>query len=200
MEPCGNSFIMKKILLLVAAYLVCAGAQAQDLVEFKLQPDGSFLAPNGENYVVLEYDGKTASELYSLVKSNVMTLYNSPKDVMSENENVSISIRAFSDMVGTKTILLPRIFSGYYNLVFRFKDGKIRVDAPIFDDKIKDRDNLLDPMHIPTFRGLVKSFFYKDGQPKEKFVDNIKFTESPINYTINCLVGNVTTKTNNDNW
>ena len=61
---------MKKILLLVAAYLVCAGAQAQDLVEFKLQPDGSFLAPNGENYVVLEYDGKTASELYSLVKSS----------------------------------------------------------------------------------------------------------------------------------
>jgi hypothetical protein len=131
-----------------------------------------------------------------------MTLYKSPNSVMSENPNASIAIRAYSDRVGSKTIsLLPRVFAGYYNLVFRFKDGKIRVDVPTIDNTLTDRDNLLDYQYIPSFKNLVKGY-YKDGKPKDKAHAYIMMTEQSVNLPINYLLGLIKTESNdtNDDW
>ncbi len=192
---------MKRILFIVAI-LMCSIAHSQETVEFKLQPNATFAAPDGTSYIVIPFEGKTAEELYSMVKSNVMTLYKSPDRVMSENPHASISIRAYSDRVGSKTIaFIPRVFAGYYNLVFQFKDGKIRVNAPIIDDTLTDRDNMLDYQYIPSFRGLVKGY-YKDGKPKDKSHAAIMITEQSVNLPINYLLGLLKTESNdtNDDW
>lgn len=194
---------MKKLLMIIACvYGVTLYASAQEQIEFKLQPDATFVAPDGGAYAVIEFEGKTADELYSMVKSNVMTLYKSPDSVMSENPNISISIRAYSDRVGSKTVsFIPRVFAGYYNLVFRFKDGKIRVDIPAIDNTLTDRDNLLDYQYIPSFKNLVKGY-YKDGKPKDKAHAYIMMTEQCVNLPINYLLGLIKTDSNdtNDDW
>ena len=194
---------MKKVILSIISILfIYASSLAQENIEFKLQPNATFAAPDGTSYIVVEYEGKTAEELYSLVKSNAMTLYKNPDRVMSENPHISIAIRAYSEMVGTKTVaFIPRVFAGYYNLVFRFKDGKIRIDAPVIDDTLTDRDNMLDIQYIPSFKGLVKGY-YKDGKPKEKTQGSILITERSVNIPINYLLGLLKTESNdtNDDW
>lgn len=194
---------MKKLLMVIACICGLAlYASAQEQIEFKLQPDATFVAPDGGTYAVIEYEGKTAEELYSMVKSNVMTLYKSPDNVMSENPHISISIRAYSDGIGSKVVsFIPRVFTGYYNLIFRFKDGKIRVDAPVIDNTIADRDNMLDIIYIPSFKNLVKGY-YKDGKPKDKSHAYIMMTEQSVNLPINYLLGLIKTESNdtNDDW
>lgn len=194
---------MRKLILIITSILsISFSAVAQEQVEFKLQPNAIFVAPDGGTYAVVEYEGKTAEELYTMVKSNVMTLYKSPDKVMSENPHISISIRAYSDRVGSKVVsFIPRVFAGYYNLVFRFKDGKVRVDAPVFDNTLTDRDNMLAFQYIPSFKNLVKGY-YKDGKPKEKSQAYIMMTEQSVNFPINYLLGLIKTESNdtNDDW
>ena len=180
---------MKKFLITMFLYIICTGISAQDSVWFKLQSDATFKTSDGKDYIVLEYEGKTATELYSMVKSNVMSLYKKPSEVMSEHENVSISIRAYSDCVGTKTITLnPRRFSAFYNLVIKFKDGKIRIDAPCVDNTLYDYHNQLDRNVIPSYPKLVKGWF-SDGAPKEKAIERIAIAESAVNLPINGILG-----------
>ena len=132
---------MKKLVLLIAI-MVATGVQAQvKKVEFKLQSTGAFLSENGENYVVVPFEGKSANELYSMVKGNVLSLYNDPKEVMSEIEGEAINIFAFKkDMWVVKSLGATGVYGGKYKLVFRFKDGRIRVDAPSISEKLEMTD------------------------------------------------------------
>src|SRR5690606_22309818 len=56
--------------------------------------------------------------------------YKSPKNVLSLVENEQIAINGLS----SAEIRRPYV-DLYYNMVIRFKDGKIRVDAPIIEMK-----------------------------------------------------------------
>ena len=66
-----------KLTLLFLLLFCTINAQAQ-YVNFKLQKNGSFLSEEGKTFVVVQHNGKPASELYSMVKSNVIELYNNP--------------------------------------------------------------------------------------------------------------------------
>ena len=106
--------------------LMCLGIQAQEKkVEFILQPTGAFLTEDGKDFAVVEFEGKSASELYSKVKSNAMSLYNDPDKVMSESGGNMISIYAYrEDMCVVSSMGAKGIYGGHYKLVFRFKDGR----------------------------------------------------------------------------
>lgn len=98
---------------------------SQKEVEFFLQSNGSFLTADGSDYVVVPFEGKTASELYSMVKSNVMSLYRNPKEGMSEDENVAIKICALKNLDWKEGCIYA--YYDYYGIVvscFNLKMGK----------------------------------------------------------------------------
>jgi len=130
---------MRKILFLIAMSIISIYSFSQEKVSFRLQQDGTFLTDkNGEKYEVVSFEGVPCDKLYITIKNNINSLFKKPKEVMSEVENTSISIRAYSDAITCdKLPLCPvSVYSGYYNLMFHFKDGKIKVDAPIIDETV----------------------------------------------------------------
>ena len=76
---------MKKLIAIVMMMLpmIAWGQQTADSVWFELQPDGMFLTKDGKGYAVVEYEGKTAHELYQMIASNISSAYNDPSKVMS---------------------------------------------------------------------------------------------------------------------
>ena len=195
---------MKKLIFLFSMILVSFAlqAQAQELVQFKLQKGGTFLAEDGKSYIVVEYEGKSAQELYTMVKSNVLTLYKSPKNVMSENEPVDITIRALSSELASSYKIGQGFVSyrAYYNYVFHFKDGRIKVDAPVIDSRMHvDATGTALPK---TFADFVKGWFEKSGEVKKKKASDVQKIEAIFNLSINYLLGNIKSesKTEEDDW
>ncbi len=177
---------MKRIILcFCVAFATFCNAQKTD---FHLTSNGTFEAEEGKNYVIVEFEGKTAQELYTMVKGNILKLYKNPKNVMSENEPSSITIRAITHTLHSNYGIGGfQNYSSYYNLCFHFKDGRIKVDAPIADSKL-----VVDASGTPipkTFVGLVGDWFAKDGSRKPKKENNIQKIEFAFVYPINYLLG-----------
>jgi len=193
---------MNKIIFICFAFLmICLGAQAQDRkVDFKLQPNGTFLSEDGSDFIVIEFDGMTAEELHSMVKNNVMSLYNSPKDVMSESGNNVITIFAIEKNIWqVKSLGATGIYGGHYKLVFKFKDGRIRIDAPIIDNKLEMTDGAFtNTIGIPSNVDLSKTAKKLCNSKKEK--DKLKKAsiESIVNDPINYLLGLSQSQKHND--
>lgn len=183
---------MKRSLFIAILLLICFAAHAQFKAHFYLQRDGTFTTKDNADYAVVEYPGMTADQLYTMVKSNINSLYKSPKDVMSEVENVSITVRGYS-----KNIIIEKYaFSGHYNLNFKFKDEKIRVAAPIVDENV-----YLD--YTPfDFSKEVATFFKKeDGSVKPKKLKYKELTENNLNLIIYQIIQNQEeTQSKEDNW
>lgn len=73
---------MKKLFLLMIAIGMSFSASAQTI--YSLTPKGLRPAEDLEqDFVVLEFEGKTQKELYSAVHSKLLSMYVSPKDVLS---------------------------------------------------------------------------------------------------------------------
>ena len=168
---------MKKIFFFFCI-IMCMSVNAQKLVEFKLQQDGTFKTEDGSPYAVIEFPGKTAEELYNMVKSNAMSYYKNPKEVLSENENSIITIRAIKEAVSSIKVLMIRYaYSAHYNLTFRFKDGKIRCDAPNIDDYLIGSAPQLPP---ESFRSVTNRLFNKNGEVKDKNVAKKQYHYCPV--------------------
>lgn len=185
---------MKRSLFIAILLLICFAAHAQFKAHFYLQRDATFTTKDNADYAVVEYPGMTADQLYTMVKSNINSLYKSPKDVMSEVENVSITVRGYS-----KRIVIDKYgYSGYYNLNFRFKDGKIRVAAPIVDNDVYSWGNNT----RWDFADAISFFFNKkDGSVKPKKLNYKELTENNLNLIIYQIIQNQEeTQSKEDNW
>lgn len=193
---------MNKIFFIcLTSLMICLGTQAQDRkVDFKLQPNGTFLSEDGSDFIVIEFDGMTAEELHSMVKNNVMSLYNSPKDVMSESGNNVITIFAIEKNIWqVKSLGATGIYGGHYKLVFKFKDGRIRIDAPTIDNKLEMTDGAFtNTIGIPSSVDLSKTAKKLCNSKKEK--DKLKKAslESIVNNPINYLLGLSQSQKHND--
>lgn len=189
---------MKKILFTILAMMCLTNIYAQQTVDFKLQPDGSFInQSDGKDFEVLTFDGKTKDELYSEVLIAVTKLYNSPKDVISKVDGELISINGISqNCVTLKAMMGVRVsFSIQYILKFQFKDGKLRVDAPVvsrfFSDGAPD---------ISPFSGwLDVQNVFKKGQPNPKKQSTIDDFNNTLNDLLNNIISNMGSKSG-DNW
>lgn len=91
-----------------------------------------------DNYYIIEYNGKTASELYNNVLSSISAIYKSPDKGLSKVDNVSVSVTALAEVETVVNDKFTALNKFDYTLHFLFKDGKIRVNAPSFDS-----DNIL---------------------------------------------------------
>ncbi|GEM_PF-1101866 len=181
---------MKKLFLFVML-VMCLVIHAQERkVDFKLQPTGVFLTEDGKDFTVVEFEGKSASELYSMVKSNAMTLYNDPDKVMSESGGNMISMYAFrEDMCVVSSMGAKGIYGGHYKLLFRFKDGRIRVDAPSIDEELPINGGFMTgTIGIPSrvflsdYAKKVCKGNSKKNKEKKEYLEYI--VNTPINYLL----------------
>lgn len=180
---------MKKYLFTLILLCVSSGLYAQALVKFNIQPSGNFIAEDGKNFLVVEFEGKSSDELYAMVKNNVLSFYKDPKTVMSENEGSAITIHGFANPIASKKLLVLTTFYGaYYNLVFKFKDGRIRVDAPVIDDDFKITAGETTPPQYLSLSTLLSSC-YKNGKLVAKKADKVAVLEEAVNHPINVLLG-----------
>lgn len=122
---------MKKFLITMVALLgVCMSANAQ----LVLSPDGFVSATDStKNYIVIDVKGEQA-ELYKLVKGAVLSLFRSPKDVLSESFPEVLTINGFEEngVVVPRPLGLKMTYDVNFTITFKFRDGKIRIDSPSF--------------------------------------------------------------------
>lgn len=101
-----------------------------------------------------------------------------------------------------KSTMYTYIQNGEYTMVFRFKDGRIRVDAPVVEDNLTDSDGWLNK--TLSFTSYCHSHIAKNGKPATKFdVKKVSQTENAMNVIINQILGLIKTTptiTTDDNW
>lgn len=127
-----------------------------------------------KNYVVLEFAGKTQSELYKNTLVMLNQKYKSAKDVISSVEPETITVNAIASQPIRRTGM--HSFTNHYNVVLSFKDGKIKVDAPKFDlytfDYGKKQEMFLNGGF--SLDGSSFGIYNKKGEPKiEKAVEDL---------------------------
>ncbi len=171
--------------------LFACASYAQDIVQFIIQPTGKFLTSDGKDYVVVPFEGKTASDLFYMVKGNAMSFYNNPKEVISESGESVITIYAFDKNICTvKSLGATGVYGGGYHIVFKFKDGKIRVDAPSINEKLEMSGGAFtktigipDCVYISDYAKKVCKGNSKKDLEKKSDLENV------VNIPINHLLG-----------
>lgn len=111
---------MKKILFFLLVSTYCFSQQ------FTLTPKGfSDSADDQKNYVVLDFPGKTKSEIYTATLLFLNKQFNNPNNVISAITNEQIVVNS----IDSKAVLGDLDY--YYNDVYTFKDGKIKYEPTI---------------------------------------------------------------------
>ena len=89
-----------------------------------------------EDYVVLEFEGKTSAELYELTRNAVQEIFIKPKNVnigSIEDQFIRINFNGgyanYSRFACNPYCSWEEVFDSYFE--FRFKEGKVRVDLLI---------------------------------------------------------------------
>lgn len=87
---------IKKLLLSFVVSLACFSVNAQD-IKLAINDSCEFVSNDGKDYVVIEYPGKTAHEIFEGIQTNVVKYFNDAKNVTNSVPDKVISVRAFSD-------------------------------------------------------------------------------------------------------
>ena len=136
---------MKKslILLLVTIWTLCLFSQTKTLSieQFYLTQNGKFLTKDNKEFTIIDSLGKSQETLYNDFLVAITKLYMSPKAVIDKVENRIITIKwyspeAFNVNTGKKALgsfVIDHYGVGLYTLQFQFKDGRVRVDAPVIN-------------------------------------------------------------------
>ena len=200
---------MKKKLLTFALMLITLCGYAQDSnneitlekMKFFIKDNSGVLKTNGsDDFYVLSYQGKSAAELYTNVLSAISTIYKNPEKVLSKVENVSLTISSTAmdvpvpkdaDEINSVFPQKNNYYGFDYNLVFLFKDGKIRVNAPRFDVENVLWANVFDD---GIYKPVASGFKYHFGESSDKI--NIGFEK----YLNNLVVIILKTAETINNW
>ena len=126
---------MKKITSLLAVLCIALTAHAQQY--FTITPQGIVsTADPAKKYVVIEFPGLTQEQLYDYVDQYIRTAYPlsesiepSPKERISFTTNTTVEALAG---------LFKRPYNLNYTLTVQFKEGRIRVNAPVINDIVSD--------------------------------------------------------------
>ena len=183
---------------IMIAVVVQANAQAE-FNGFTISADGHYRAADGKDYIIYQFDGKSAKDIYTLICSNVSKVYNSPQSVMSTVENSSVAIHAFADdILYQKSYLGIKFFyEGTYNLLIEIKDGRVKINAPSFGMQTGQSETI---NRTKTSENILSDFFDKKGRLKGNRVIWKPYAEQKINSIYKTLLGLGNTKDTNNDW
>lgn len=211
---------MKRLLMILVLVCTTVGAMAQtddmdmttrrsrraateevsdtvkSLVCFELQPDGTFKMPNGDDFVIMHFNGKSATELYQMFYGAVNKGFQTEHRITRQIENTSLTVEGITDTLslrGAGTVVVKHSFQ----IMFHFKDGRVKIDAPVLtkayasmkimgrSDHFYEQDSSFKEW---TQNGSVFLKF-RDGIPsKEKYMRNWRVINSKTNELINCVL------------
>lgn len=171
---------MKKTLLL--ALIILAGFSGRiSAQEFSLTNTGFINISDGKSYYVANIEGLNKQQLYTKARSYFMTVYNSPKEVMSEVENEQIVINAITSdyVVVVFNPAQSNMWHFRYSFKINFRDNQIRIEPQFLS-----LDNLETGATVDLYR-----LFNKKGEVKKpKAVD---FVNNCINYLTSDFISNI---------
>lgn len=182
---------MKRILSLLLLSVITVGANAQKdstkAIWFSIQKEGYFAADDGKDYIIYHQEGKTAKELYDMVCVNANRIYNMPQRVMSTVEGKSVSIRAYSNTCMYNYFMGKFFYEVCYNLLFEFKDGKIKILAPVISSVNHGKT---------SFRNVVKYYYDYKGKMTKSGKQRKEHTENYFDQLIAEIIG----KSQKNDW
>lgn len=112
----------------VAGKSISSNLQKFKKPNFLFSKDAYYYTADSKNYIVYEVKGYSQKALYNKVLLGISKLFKNPEKVISKFENEFITINGYNgDCVKYSTLW----FSYTYSIKIQFRDGKIRVDAPI---------------------------------------------------------------------
>lgn len=107
---------------------------------FKLTPQG-FVSNDNSDFTVVNVPNAKQKDLYKNVLNAINTMYSNPQKGLNVVEGESISLTAYEE----KALPVRHSAGGFgkgnykydlsYTLSFLFKDGKIRINSPVFECK-----------------------------------------------------------------
>lgn len=159
---------MKRLLLLLLLLLTVYNINYAQ--QFELTPNGFVNSENKEiEYIVLEYSGKTKEELFKEVLIFATENFKSSKEVVSKVEYETITINANSSKLIRRNTL--HAFNNNYTVVMSFKDGKVKMNAPVVDLSTFT-DGRKQTLHVfypkTDLRGTDLSVYNKKGVARSK--------------------------------
>lgn len=161
---------MSKFLLFVIAIV---GVWATDVYsqEFTLTNTGFVNMHDGKSYYVANVDGMSKQQLYAKARSYLMTIYNSPKEVMSEVEDEQIVINAITPnyIVVVFNPAQSNMWHFRYSMKINFRDNQIRIEPQFVALDNFDTGSTVELYQLFNKKGEVK---------KQKAVD---FVNSSMN-------------------
>ena len=153
---------MKKIILFLLSVLpIFCHAQ------FVLTPNGFKSQDDGKDFIVKPFPGKSATYLYDAV-ANAILVYGLANNSDRNSPNASNIEGEIINIFGTGSIQVRKLkvfdYKVKYNMVIRFRDGRVRFDAPIIHEAYTYNGYGSD---IST-GGSTIHVFRRDGDLKEK--------------------------------
>lgn len=173
---------------------------AQNNVEFVLTSDGTYKAANGDDFIVVPFPDKSAHEIYKELATNINSHYKKPTEIMTGVEDSFIKIRDVAEeIISLRLLGVEFPYSGYYQLEFRIKDGRVRVSAPIIEPQVWSESDK-EPSSF-EFAAIVKKHFNKDGSLKNgKHASDYANSVANMNKIINNILNPSNSKSQNDDW
>ncbi len=145
--------------------------------QFKLTKDG-FVSEDGKEYYVCTVEGKTATELYNSVNAYVISNFKNPDVVANRAEGSMLNIHLIEEnaiRIRKSSAMRADIDA---NMVFYFKDGRMRIDAPKINHIIcmeyvrlgRSAEYVLNGMTYSEYGSVP--IFKKDGTVKNEMAVN----------------------------
>ena len=164
---------MKKIILLLALCFIATNVKAQF---FELTSNGFINSEDhSKDYVVFNFEGEKQQELFNYVLQALGKTFVSPKNKISPVEYTQISANVIIENVTYRKIAGMRLeFDMFFNIIFEFKDEKIRINAPQILDIVQEGGKVhmyLTKAERPDVILAHKALFYNNGkvnEPKHK--------------------------------
>ena len=188
---------MKKVLLLIMSCVPFLGYS-----QFILTKDGMVDEKDpSKNYLIYNYEGKTANELYISVITALTNYYVSAKDAISKVEGKIISINGIESggiCYGNFMGGCNRRFDLIYTISIDFKDNKIRINSPLVAKSKGDSFNN-NTYSLVGGGGLFGTYstFNKDGKLKDESSKNS--IEKFFNTLVNAIIKDIDNR-NKDDW
>lgn len=167
-------------------------------VSFSFNEEGKFFTTDNKNYTVIQKPGMKAAELYDkfmyYIKvcnfENDENIYGKKYNVKYlENEKISVVtvlVNAYDENV--MGINFDKHLTCKF--MFQFRDGKIRIDAPIIKNIITDhpiKKGSEASISKSSFREVIRPF-YKDGEVKESKERLYKGINNAVNNELNRII------------
>lgn len=152
---------MKRLFLIVFIGLISLSTFAQ---QFELTPDGLKDAnDNSKDFIVLPYEGKTASELYNICKLYVNKTMTDPKSsIIADVDKEYLRYKIFTPEIFSFSKMLTKLqVEAFYQVEMRFRDGRIRYSIENLELTFKEGGK---PFYISASKMKGWAFFDNNGK------------------------------------